>query len=102
VNRRFWKYTAAVLLAAAICGLCSAVFAANGLPQKSTLDGTVVAESLARPGQKVREGEVLVKVKTIVGSMAAARATVSGTVSSVLVKPGDRITSGQTVAEIGQ
>ena len=81
-------------------GLVTLGLAAGGAPQLSTLSGTVAAEGLVSPGTSVSEGQVLVNVKTIAGPMPAARANVSGTVSAVLVKAGQSITSGQTVAEI--
>lgn len=89
-----WKY----VMAAAV-GLYSLAFAA-GVVQKSTLSGVVQAEGLVRVGQTVRQGDVLVQVKTLMGAMPASRATVSGTVKSVSVQAGQTISGGQAVAEI--
>ena len=94
-----WKYVMAAAVAAAAVGLYSLAFAA-GVVQKSTLSGVVQAEGLVRVGQTVRQGDVLVQVKTLMGAMPASRATVSGTVKSVSVQAGQTISGGQAVAEI--
>ncbi len=51
-------------------------------------------------GQQVKEGEVLVCVKTALGIAVASRATVNGTVVEVLVKPGEIVKVQQAVAVI--
>ena len=89
--------TIAVIL---VLGLATLGLASGGVPQISTLSGTVTADGLVAPGASVSEGQVLVNVKTVAGPMPAARANVAGTVNSVLVTAGQNITSGQTVAEI--
>lgn len=94
-----WKYVMAAAVAAAAVGLYSLAFAA-GVVQKSTLSGVVQAEGLVRVGQTVRQGDVLVQVKTLMGAMPASRATVSSTVKSVSVQAGQTISGGQAVAEI--
>lgn len=66
--------------------------------QRSVLAGRVT--SLLAPGTAVREGDILVKVETMTGSMSAARATTNGVVSEMLVRTGESIAVGQTVARI--
>ena len=78
----------------------SFAFAAGAIAQTSSLTGTVVAEGLVSTGMLVSEGQVLVKVKTIAGTAAAARANCSGKVVSVSVSPGSSIVAGQVVASI--
>ncbi len=68
--------------------------------QTSTLSGTVSAQGLVLQGAVVREGQVIVAIESVAGVASAARATVDGTVVEVLVKPGDRVKSGQIVARI--
>jgi len=73
--------------------------AANALAdQKAVLSGKVAA--VVAPGATVREGDTLVRVETITGSVPAARATTDGVVKEVLVKPGVTITTGDIVARI--
>lgn len=90
-----WKYIVAAAVAVAAFGVYSFAFAA-GVAQKSTLNGVVQADGLVKVGQSVRQGDVLVKVKTIMGASPAARATVK----TVYVTAGQQISGGQTVAEI--
>jgi biotin carboxyl carrier protein len=78
----------------------SFAFAAGAIAQTSSLAGTVVAEGLVAPGTMVSEGQILVKVKTIAGTAAAARANCSGKVVSVSVSPGNSIVAGQVVANV--
>ncbi|HIU63765.1 MAG TPA: biotin attachment protein [Candidatus Avacidaminococcus intestinavium] len=68
--------------------------------QTSTLNGVVVAESLTKVGATVKEGQVLVMVQTFAGNAPAARAGLDGTVTEVLVAPGNNVTAGQVVAKI--
>lgn len=98
--KNFKKKAATLLLSMMmVLGACG-VAAAGGVVQNATVSGTVVADSLVQQGQSVSEGQILVKVNTIAGAMPAARATVSGTISRVLVVAGQNIASGQAVAEI--
>ncbi len=83
-----------------ILAFASFAFAAGAIAQTSSLAGTVVAEGLVAPGTMVSEGQVLVKVKTIAGTAAAARANCSGKVVSVSVSPGSSIVAGQVVANV--
>ena len=83
-----------------ILAFASFAFAAGAIEQTSSLAGTVVAEGLVAPGTIVAEGQVLVKVKTIAGTAAAARANCRGKVVSVDVSPGSSIVAGQVVATV--
>ena len=74
--------------------------AADAVPQVSSLNGTVVADGLVAVGTAVKEGQVLVMVKTFAGNAPAARASIDGTVVEVLVVPGSEISAGQVVVKI--
>lgn len=92
------------VLAAAV-GVFSiyAVGCAAVTDQRAVVGGEVVAEGLAQEGALVRQGDVLVKVKSLAGgSIAAARATTAGKVTLVLVKPGDKVRAQQVVAKISE
>lgn len=84
---------AVFLIAGSLLVTASAV-----IDQKGVLAGTVT--SLIVSGTAVREGDILVSVDTLTGSVPAARATSSGVVAEVLVKKGDTIQIGQIVARI--
>ncbi|MDD4321688.1 MAG: hypothetical protein PHH31_09135, partial [Acidaminococcaceae bacterium] len=85
-----------VLLSLVMVMACAGLaFAAGAVPQTSSLTGTVVAEGLVSEGTMVSEGQILVKVITIAGTAAAARANCSGKVVSVSVVPGSLIKAGQ-------
>ena len=71
-----------------------------GIVQTSTLNGVVVADNLVTVGSSVKEGQVLVMVKTFAGNAPASRAGIDGTVVEVLVTPGASISAGQVVATI--
>lgn len=96
------KKMMAVLLAAALGVFAlTAVGCAAVTDQHAVVSGVVVAEGLAQEGAQVKQGDVLVKVKSLAGgSIAAARATTAGRVSQVLVKPGDKVAAQQVVAKI--
>lgn len=71
--------------------------------QHAVVSGEVVADGLVSEGAQVQQGDVLVKVKSLAGgSIAAARATTSGKVTQVLVKPGDKIAAQQVVAKLSE
>lgn len=71
--------------------------------QHAIVSGEVVADGLLQEGAQVKQGDVLVKIKSLAGgSIAAARATTSGKVVQVLVKPGDKIVAQQVVAKISE
>ncbi len=76
----------------------SIAFASHLIDEMSILKGTVV--SVVTVGQSVTEGDELVRVKTLSGSIAAARAATSGTVAEVYVKVGDTIAVNTVVAQI--
>ena len=64
----------------------------------SVLSGKVL--SVAQPGDKVKEGSVLLTVGTLAGPNAAARAKVDGTVKEVFVKAGDIVRQGDLVVRV--
>ena len=92
-----WKVIVTVAVMAVAFGIYTLAFAAESVPQNATLAGVVVADNLAVVGQEVRQGDVLVKVKTVAGAM---RATVTGKVTAVFVVPGQKIVGGEAVAEV--
>ncbi len=68
---------------------------------KATLRGEVLADGLVKAGDEVREADPLVYVKTQTGRGVAARATVDGRVTEVLVQSGALIRElGAVVARI--
>lgn len=67
---------------------------------RSVLGGTVTWT--VPVGTHVEEGSELVRISTLTGSSAAARANMAGTVREVLVKPGDVIGKGSVVARISE
>ena len=92
-----------VILTIAALGIftLAAVGCAAVTDQRAAVSGIVVADGLAQEGTQVKQGDILVKVKSIAGgSIAAARATTAGKVSQVLVKPGDKIEAQQVVARL--
>lgn len=94
-----------VLLIAALIavGVAAAAVLDRSDEQKAVLSGTVAEKNLVQPGDKVAVGDVLAEVYSVAGgSIAAARADRSGTVSRVFVKPGDKITADQPVAELSE
>lgn len=94
-----------LIMALTALGVCSlyTVGCAAVTDQQAAISGEVVSEGLAQEGAQVQQGDVLVKVKSLAGgSIAAARATTSGTVAQVLVKPGDKIVAQQVVAKISE
>lgn len=68
---------------------------AADVSQTSVLTGKIV--SVVAVGTAVREGDTLVRVQSLTGPIAAARATVDGVVKSVSVKTGDAVKPGQVV-----
>ena len=79
MKTRYKIMAAAALLAGAI----SFAYASGPVVQTSMLSGTTV--SVVAPGTKVKEGDVLVMVDSLVGPVPAARATADGTVKEVNV-----------------
>lgn len=95
--KRYILYMAVFLV---ILTVTWAFAAANVVEVKSVLAGTVSDEQLAVVGQTVKEGDILVSVHTITGSAVAARATIDGTVKSVLVTPGTKVKPGDVVVKL--
>lgn len=94
-----------LVLALSALSLCSlyTVGCAAVTDQQAMVSGEVVSEGLVAEGAQVQQGDVLVKVKSLAGgSIAACRATTSGRVAQVLVKPGDKITAQQVVAKLSE
>ena len=90
-----------VMLTLVLVGLVAMLsVAAAPVEQSSSLSGIVLADSLVKDGELVKEGQVLVKVMTIAGPVPAARATVDGRVAAVLVKPGDKVAVGQVLVRL--
>ena len=89
-----------VIFAAALPAAQANESSASAVAQVSSLNGTVVADGLVAVGTAVKEGQVLVMVKTFAGNAPAARASIDGTVVEVLVVPGSEITAGQVVVKI--
>lgn len=52
------------------------------------------------PGSAVSEGDELVRISTLTGEAAAARAPQNGTVERVLVQPGSQISPGMPVVRM--
>ncbi|MBQ6713839.1 MAG: hypothetical protein IJN28_08680 [Selenomonadales bacterium] len=76
----------------------SGAFASHLIDEASILKGKVV--SVVTVGQTVTEGDELVRIKTLSGSITAARATVNGTIAEVYVEVGDTIGANTVVAQI--
>ncbi len=74
--------------------------AGQTIDQRGVLSGSVLANGLVAPGAMAREGDILVYVETITGPAAAVRANVDGTVREVLVRPGDKVKTGDTLVRI--
>lgn len=94
MKTRYKIMSAAALLAGAI----SFAYASGPVVQTSMLSGTTV--SVVAPGTKVKVGDVLVMVDSLVGPVPAARATADGTVKEVNVTKGQKIVQNQQVAVI--
>ena len=89
-----------VFFAAALPAVQANASNASTVAQVSSLNGTVVADGLVTVGTSVKEGQVLVMVKTFAGNAPAARASIDGTVAEVMVVPGPAITGGHIVVTI--
>lgn len=91
-----------IVIALLVCMLFVAAAAfANGnkaVAQNSVISGTVT--HTVSVGTVVKSGDSLVEISTLTGTTSAARATVDGTVTQVLVKQGDTINPGEVVAYI--
>lgn len=74
--------------------------AGQTVEQRGVLSGNVLSNGLVAVGAAAREGDILVYVETITGPAAAVRANVDGVVREVLVKPGDKVKSGDILVRI--
>lgn len=92
------RKTGILLVIAAIVLNASLAFAAHLVDEASVLRGKVV--SVVAVGQTVAEGDELVRIETLTGSVAAARTTVNGTVAEVYVQVGETIETNDVVAQI--
>ncbi|HAT56416.1 MAG TPA: hypothetical protein DCS74_02430 [Veillonellaceae bacterium] len=95
-----WTYKLAVMAAASV--LCSAAVTSPAeaavLSQQSVLSGEVV--SVAAPGTAVKEGQVLVTVKSLAGPVPAVRATADGVVKTVQTAPGQTVSQGDVLVTL--
>ena len=92
-----------VILTIAALGIftLAAVGCAAVTDQRAAVSGIVVADGLAQEGTQVKQGDILVKVKSIAGgSIAAARATTAGKVILGLFLPGDMSEAQQVVGMV--
>ena len=88
-----------IFLGLAVGGVHFAV--AGGMREvTSTLSGQVTWT--AAVGTHVDEGSEVIRISTLTGSAAAARAAASGTVKEVLVHPGENVERGMLVARIAE
>ena len=80
------------------------IFAVHALTAEATVDaksgiaGTVTWA--AEPGSTLAAGAEIVRVRTLTGEVAAARAEEDCSVSEMLVSVGDDIAAGQVVARL--
>ena len=92
------RYIKSGLIAAVLMLSSSGAFASHLIDEASILKGEVV--SVVTVGQTVTKGDELVRIKTLSGSITAARATVNGTIAEVYVEVGDKIGANTVVAQI--
>ena len=77
-----------------------ALTAEAAVDAKSGIAGTVTWT--AEPGSALAVGAEIVRVRTLTGEVAAARAEADCSVSEMLVAVGDDIAAGQVVARLKQ
>ena len=77
-----------------------ALTAEAAVDAKSGIAGTVTCT--AEPGSALAAGAEIVRVRTLTGEVAAARAEADCSVSEMLVAVGDDIAAGQVVARLKQ
>ncbi len=77
-----------------------ALTAEAAVDAKSGIAGTVTWT--AEPGSALAAGAEIVRVRTLTGEVAAARAEADCSVSEMLVAVGDDIAAGQVVARLKQ
>jgi len=90
------KKTMLALVALTAIGITSAM--AAPVSYQSVLTGKVA--SVVNVGAPVTEGQTLVTVETLAGPMAAAKSTVTGTVSAVNVTVGSDVSRDQVVVTV--
>lgn len=92
-----------LVLLAAVLGVVSGSVAdaQNTVTVTAALSGQVQPLQLAAVGQAVKQGDIILFVRTPTGSaIPAARAPVDGRIVQVLVNAGDRVNIGDPVAVI--
>ena len=95
------KRTLLAMILVILLGVTAWAAAAGQLvDQRGVLSGTVLVKDLAAPGISVREGSILVYVDSVTGPAVALRANTDGVVRDVLVRPGDRIKTGDVLVRI--
>lgn len=95
------KKSIAVVTLLLVIGVVTWVLAAGQpVDQRGVLAGNVLSNGLIAPGAMAREGDILVYVDTLIGPAVAVRSNVDGIVREVLVKPGDKIKSGDVLVRI--
>jgi len=92
------KMLAAVFLALLLVFCVHTVMAGAGTEVRSGLSGDVTW--VVSPGTEVSEGAELVRISTLTGESAAARSPQNGTVTEVMVHPGEKIATGTVVARV--
>ncbi len=90
------------LLAAVLAAVPGSVAAAQSpVTVTAAISGQVQPLQLAASGQVVKQGDIILFVRTSTGSaIPAARAPVDGRIVQVLVNAGDRVNIGDPVAVI--
>ena len=78
-----------------LSGLAWSFFSRSHFVVKAGLNGEVTWT--AAPGDEAAAGDALIRIRTLTGDAAAARAPDNGTVQEILVRPGDSITTGMVV-----
>ncbi len=86
------------VLAAALAVVGVMTVAAEAVVHTTVLSGKVT--KVLPAGTAVKEGEVLVEVESLAGSMPAARATVDGTVATTETEVGADVKKGDEVAVV--
>ena len=101
LSRNFFalfEMLAAVFLALLLVFCVHTVMAGAGTEVRSGLSGDVTW--VVSPGTEVSEGAELVRISTLTGESAAARSPQNGTVTEVMVHPGEKIATGTVVARV--
>ncbi len=94
------KFLTGMLFLSLIVGGVHFVAAGGLRAVTSTLSGQV--SWTAAVGTHVDEGSEIIRISTLTGSAAAARASASGTIKEVLVRPGENVERGMLVARIAE